>query len=112
MKLAFIGAGNMGLPIARNLLRAGHRLTIYNRTREHAEPLRQEGAALADSPADAARDAEAIVTMLADDHAVEDVVHGFVGTLARGAIHIGMSTVSVALSKRLAEMHAERGQIY
>jgi 3-hydroxyisobutyrate dehydrogenase-like beta-hydroxyacid dehydrogenase len=112
MKLAFIGAGNMGLPIARNLLRAGHSLTIYNRTRERAEPLRQEGAALADSPADAARDAEAIVTMLADDHAVERTVQSFVETLARGAIHIGMSTVSVALSKRLAEMHTARGQIY
>jgi 3-hydroxyisobutyrate dehydrogenase-like beta-hydroxyacid dehydrogenase len=112
MKLAFIGAGNMGLPIARNLLRAGHSLTIYNRTRERAEPLRQEGAALADSPADAARDAEAIVTMLADDRAVEQSVQSFVETLARGAIHIGMSTVSVALSERLAEMHTTRGQIY
>jgi 3-hydroxyisobutyrate dehydrogenase-like beta-hydroxyacid dehydrogenase len=112
MKLAFIGAGNMGMPIARNLLRAGHSLTIHNRTRERAEPLRQEGGTLADSPAEAAREAEAIVTMLADDHAVEHVVWNFVETLARGAIHIGMSTVSVALSKRLAEMHAARGQIY
>jgi len=112
MKLAFIGAGNMGLPIARNLVRSGHSLTIYNRTRERAEPLRQEGAAMANSPADAARDAEAIVTMLADDQAVEQVVQSFAETLARGAIHIGMSTVSVGLSKRLAEMHAARGQIY
>jgi 3-hydroxyisobutyrate dehydrogenase-like beta-hydroxyacid dehydrogenase len=112
MKLAFIGTGNMGLPIARNLLRAGHSLTIHNRTRERAEPLRQEGAALADSPADAARDAEAVVTMLADDHAVERAVQSFIETLARGAIHIGMSTVSVALSKRLGELHAGRGQIY
>lgn len=102
----------MGLPIARNLLRAGHSLTIYNRTRERAEPLRQEGAALADSPADAARDAEAIVTMLANDHAVEQAVQSFIKTLARGSIHIGMSTVSVALSKRLAEMHASGGQFY
>src|ERR1700683_4834533 len=105
MKLAFFGAGNMGLPIARNLLRAGHSLTIYNRTRERAEPLRQDGAALADSPADAARDAEVIGTMLADDPAVEQAVQSFVGTLAPGAIHIGMTTASVALSKRLAEMH-------
>ena len=112
MKLAFIGAGNMGLPIARNLLHAGHSLTIYNRTRARVEPLRREGAAMADSPADAARHAEAIVTMLADDRAVEQSVQSFVETLAGGAIHIGMSTVSVALSKRLAEMHAARGQIY
>ena len=70
MKLAFIGAGNMGSPIARNLLRAGHQVTVYNRTRARAEPLIQDGATLADSPADAARDAEAVITMLADDHAV------------------------------------------
>jgi len=112
MKLAFIGAGNMGSPMERNLLRAGHQVTVYNRTRAHAEPLRQDGAALADSAADAARDAEAIVTMLADDIAVEQTAQSFVETLARGAIHIGMSTISVACSKRLAERHAARGQVY
>ena len=112
MKLAFIGAGNMGSPMERNLLRAGHQVTVYNRTRAHAEPLRQDGAALADSSADAARDAEAIVTMLADDIAVEQTAQSFVETLARGAIHIGMSTISVACSKRLAERHAARGQVY
>jgi len=102
----------MGTPMARNLLRAGHYVTVYNRTRERAEPLRQEGAALADSPVDAARNAEAVITMLADDGAVEQAVQGFSGTLARGAIHVGMSTVSVALSQRLAESHAARGQGY
>ena len=102
----------MGVPMARNLMRAGHHVTVYNRTREHAEPLGQEGAALADSPADAARNAEAVITMLADDGAVEQAVQGFSGTLARGAIHVGMSTVSVALSQRLAESHAARGQGY
>jgi 3-hydroxyisobutyrate dehydrogenase-like beta-hydroxyacid dehydrogenase len=112
MKLAFIGAGNMGSPMARNLLRAGHQVNVYNRTRAHAEHLRQEGATLAHSPADAARDAEAIVTMLAEDVAVEQAVQGFLETLARGAIHIGMSTISVACSKRLAERHAARGQVY
>jgi len=112
MKLAFIGAGNMGAPMARNLLRAGHQVTVHNRTRAHAEPLRQEGATLADSPADAARDVDAIVTMLAEDHAVEHAAQGFIGTLAPGAIHIGMSTISVACSKRLAEQHAARGQVY
>jgi 3-hydroxyisobutyrate dehydrogenase-like beta-hydroxyacid dehydrogenase len=112
MKLAFIGAGSMGSPMARNLLRAGHQVTVYNRTRAHAEPLCQDGAGLADSPADAARDAEAVVTMLADDPAVEQAVQGFVETLGAGAIHIGMSTISVACSKRLAELHAARGQVY
>jgi 3-hydroxyisobutyrate dehydrogenase-like beta-hydroxyacid dehydrogenase len=112
MKLAFIGAGNMGSPMARNLLRAGHQVTVYNRTRAHAEPLRQDGAALADSPSDAARGVDAIVTMLAEDQAVEQAVEGFLGTLAPGAIHIGMSTIGVACSKRLAERHTAHGQVY
>src|ERR1022692_2855178 len=88
------------------------RSDLYNRTRAHAEPLLQEGAALAESPADAARGADAIITMLADDHAVEQAVQGFLDTLAHGAMHIGMSSVSVACSKRLAEQHAARGQVY
>src|ERR1017187_3497508 len=112
MKLAFVRAFPMGSHMARNLLRAGHQVTVYNRTRAHAEPLLQEGAALAESPADAARDVDAIVTMLADDVAVDQAAQGFLETLARGAMHIGMSTVSVACSKRLAEQHAARGQVY
>jgi len=98
--------------MARNLLRAGHQVTVYNRTRAHAEPLRDDGAALADSPADAARGADAVITMLADDAAVEQTAQGFLETLASGALHLGMSTISVACSKRLAEQHAARGQVY
>ncbi len=112
MKLAFIGAGNMGSPMARNLLHAGHQVTVYNRTRAHVEPLRQDGAAIAESAADAARDVDAIVTMLADDRAVEQAAQRFQETLAPGAMHIGMSTIGVACSKRLAEQHAARGQVY
>jgi len=112
MKLAFVGAGNMGSAMARNLLRAGHQVIVYNRTRARAEPLRQEGAALAGSPAEAAREAEAVITMLADDVAVEPAAQSIQETLASGAIHIGMSTISVACSKRLAGQHAARGQIY
>jgi len=112
MKLAFIGTGGMGLPMARNLLRAGHQLSVYNRTISHAEPLRQDGATLADSPARAVRDAEAVITMLADDRAVEHMVEGFAGALPQGAIHIAMSTQSVALSRRHAAEHAARGQHY
>ena len=112
MKLAFIGTGNMGAPMARNLLRAGHRVIVYNRTRAYAEPLLQEGAAWADSPAEAARDVEAVLTMLADDRAVEEMAQGILETLPPGAIHMGASTISVACSKRLAERHAARGQAY
>jgi 3-hydroxyisobutyrate dehydrogenase-like beta-hydroxyacid dehydrogenase len=112
MKLALIGTGNMGLPMARNLLRDGHQVTVYNRTRARLEPLKHDGALIADSPADAAREAEAVITMLADDHAVEEAAHGFSETLARGAIHISTSTISVACSKSLAEMHAAHDQHY
>jgi 3-hydroxyisobutyrate dehydrogenase-like beta-hydroxyacid dehydrogenase len=112
MKLGFVGAGNMGSPMARNLLRAGHRVTVYNRTRAHAESLWQEGAALAETPADAARDVDAMITMLADDQAVEQAAESFLEALAPGALHIGMSTISVAGSQRLAERHAARGQVY
>jgi len=113
MNIAFIGTGSMGLPMARNLLRAGHVLTAYNRTRARALPLEAEGARLAGSPALAAQDAEAVVTMLADDHAVDEMLAaGLCDALGPGAIHVGMSTVSVAFSKRLAREHAARHQGY
>jgi 3-hydroxyisobutyrate dehydrogenase-like beta-hydroxyacid dehydrogenase len=76
MKLAFIGLGKMGAGMAHNLLRAGHNLAVYNRSREKAEALAKEGARVADSPADACRDAEAVLTMVADDSALEQIVFG------------------------------------
>src|SRR5947207_13834977 len=91
MKVAFIGRGNMGAPIARNLLRAGHELTVYNRTRAKAEPLAANGARIADSLDAAARGAEVAITMLADDQPVRDAVFGgLLHALPPGGIHIGM----------------------
>ncbi len=115
MQLGFIGLGSMGLPIARNLLKAGHKVVVYNRTRAHAEELIKDGAQVADSPAAAAHGAEVVFSMLADDHAVESVVfgeHGLLGGLAAGAQHVSMSTISVALSQRLAQEHAAQKQEY
>lgn len=112
MKLGFIGTGNMGAPLARNLLRAGHSVTVYNRTRAHAEPLERDGASLAESAAEAACGAEAVITMLADDRAVEKAAEDFRDALPRNGIHLGMSTVSVALSARLAKAHTAQGQHY
>ena len=102
----------MGSPMAGNLLRAGHSLTVYNRTQSRGEALRQDGAVMAGSPAEAARDTDAVITMLADDAAVEQTAYAFAETLPSGAVHIGMSTISVALSQRLAELHSARGQHY
>ena len=115
MKIGFIGLGNMGLPMARNLLKAGHELTVYNRTPQKAQPLQADGAKVAATPAEAALTAEAVITMLADDAAVEAVVSGHDGILQAmrpGALHVGMSTISVELSRRLAKLHEDRGQAY
>jgi 3-hydroxyisobutyrate dehydrogenase-like beta-hydroxyacid dehydrogenase len=104
----------MGLPIARNLLRAGHELTIYNRTRSKAEALASEGARVADSLAEACT-LEVVITMLADDAAVEQTAFGdggLVNTLARGGVHLSLSTISTALSRRLTKAHTARGQSF
>ena len=112
MEIGLIGLGNMGTGIAKSLLRAGHRVTVYNRTRSRAEALRGDGATVAASVAEACR-GEAVLTMLADDAAVESMVFGDAGILAsvsRGGLHISLSTISVALSDRLAAEHARVGQ--
>ena len=112
MNIAFIGLGNMGHAMAQNLINAGHRLTVWNRTHSRAESL---DARIANNPADAARHAEVVITMLADDKAVESVVFGrdgFLESMPEGAIHISMSTISVDLSRRLIHAHAEKKQQY
>lgn len=115
MKVGFIGLGNMGSAMARNLIKAGHLLTVYNRTRSRAEELGSLGATIADSPNEAASGAEALITMLADDRAVEEVIFSpgaAIQSLPAGGVHISMSTISVALSRRLDEAHREKQQIY
>jgi 3-hydroxyisobutyrate dehydrogenase-like beta-hydroxyacid dehydrogenase len=115
MKVGFIGLGNMGMPMARNLLAAGHQVRAYNRTLARAQELAQVGAAVASTPAEAAAEAEVVVTMLADDAALEAVVlgpQGILDALPEGAVHLSMSTIGVATARRLAQAHAQRGQGY
>jgi 3-hydroxyisobutyrate dehydrogenase-like beta-hydroxyacid dehydrogenase len=98
MKVAFLGLANMGAPMGRNLVKAGHQVTVWNRTRERA--MEVSGAVAANTPAEAARDTEVAVTMLADDQAAETVVFGENGLLQglpRGSIHVSSSTISVEL---------------
>jgi 3-hydroxyisobutyrate dehydrogenase-like beta-hydroxyacid dehydrogenase len=112
MDLGFIGLGNMGAGIARSLLRGGHRVTVYNRTRERAEALGKDGATVAGSVAEACR-GEAVLTMLADDAALESVAFGEDGilrALARDHHHISLSTISVELSEKLTVEHTRNGQ--
>jgi len=114
MRIGLIGLGQMGTGIAANLLKTGHELTVYNRTRAKAKAFASEGAKVADHIADACR-GDAVITMLSNDDAVENAVYsdgGVLASLSKGAIHISSSTISVALSKRLAEHHADRGQRY
>lgn len=113
MKVGFIGLGQMGSGMAARLFDAGHDLTVYNRTRAKTKPLQEGGASVADTPAGACSGAEAVFTMLADDHAVEEVVfgeQGILGALPRGAVHISSSTLSVDFTRRLAAAHADAGQ--
>jgi 3-hydroxyisobutyrate dehydrogenase-like beta-hydroxyacid dehydrogenase len=121
MKLGFLGLGRMGRAMAKNLLRAGHTVTVWNRTRSTSDAFASaKGAHVAESPAEAARGAEIVLTMLADDAAVASVVLGegdgspepLASGLAPGAIHVSMSTIGARMSKHLAEAHAERGQRY
>jgi 3-hydroxyisobutyrate dehydrogenase-like beta-hydroxyacid dehydrogenase len=115
MKVGFIGLGNMGAAIAGNLIKAGHTLSVYNRTRSRAEAFASLGASVAETPAQAATDAEAIITMLADDRAVEEVIFSpgnAIEALPVGSVHISMSTISVGLSRRLAESHSAKQQHY
>jgi 3-hydroxyisobutyrate dehydrogenase-like beta-hydroxyacid dehydrogenase len=112
MKTGFVGLGHMGAAMAANLVKAGHDLTVYNRTASKAEPLVALGAKLAKTAGEAAR-GDAVITMLADDQAVEDAtfgVQGIIASLPKGALHISCSTISVALSDHLTEAHAKAGQ--
>jgi 3-hydroxyisobutyrate dehydrogenase-like beta-hydroxyacid dehydrogenase len=108
MKLGFIGLGQMGAGMAANLLKAGHEVTVYNRSPGKAQALSALGARVATRVADACR-AEVIITMLANDDAVQSVVFdegGILASAATGTVHISMSTIGVGLSARLAAAHA------
>jgi 3-hydroxyisobutyrate dehydrogenase-like beta-hydroxyacid dehydrogenase len=103
----------MGSAIAANLLKAGHSVTVWNRSADKAGPLVAAGAQLAHSPADAA-DGEVVLTMLAHDAAVEAVVFGEGGILSApaGVLHVSLSTISLTLADRLTEAHAAAGGSY
>ena len=115
MKVGFIGLGSMGSAIARNLVKAGHDLTVYNRTRSRAEPFGSLGARIAETPNEAAVDADVLITMLAHDAAVEAVIFApgnAIEALPAGAVHISMSTISVGLSRNMEKAHSQKKQNY
>jgi 3-hydroxyisobutyrate dehydrogenase-like beta-hydroxyacid dehydrogenase len=112
MRIGFLGLGMMGTPMALRLIAAGHELSVWNRTEARTEPLAREGAIVAGTPAEAELGADAVITMLFDDAAHEEVLfgaNGLMDALSPGALHISCSTISVALSERLTAEHARRG---
>jgi 3-hydroxyisobutyrate dehydrogenase-like beta-hydroxyacid dehydrogenase len=106
--IGFVGLGSMGLPIARNLTRAGYRLRVYNRTPSRAEPLLElDSVDLVRSPSEAAEPGGIVFTMLIDDDAVEHLTVGEDGLAARlgpEGLHISMSTIAPATCTRLAQL--------
>jgi 3-hydroxyisobutyrate dehydrogenase-like beta-hydroxyacid dehydrogenase len=114
MKIGILGLGSMGQPMARRLARAGHVVTAWNRTRSRVEALAGDGVKVAATPAEACR-GDVLITMLSDDAALEEVLLPG-GRLASagtpGLIHVGMSTISDALTTLLASAHREAGQSY
>jgi 3-hydroxyisobutyrate dehydrogenase-like beta-hydroxyacid dehydrogenase len=121
MNLGFLGLGHMGQAMAQKLLRSGHSVTVWNRTRGKGEPLTDDGARIAGSPAEAAQGAQVVLSSLANDDAVTAAVLGLgtasgpdplIAGLAPGAAHLSLSTISPALSKRLAQAHEAAGQRY
>ncbi|MFJ5250626.1 NAD(P)-dependent oxidoreductase [Serratia liquefaciens] len=113
MKIGFAGLGGMGSAMAANLLQAGYGVKVWNRSPQAAQPLVSAGAVQARQPEELA-EVDVLISMLANDAATEQVVveSGLLQQLRAGAIHINMATVSVALAKRLALLHAERNVGY
>jgi 3-hydroxyisobutyrate dehydrogenase len=115
MRIGAIGLGTMGAPMARHLIKAGHDVTVWNRTRHREEPLAELGAARADSAAAAADGADAVLTCVSDDPDLEAVVFGTDGvasTLRTGSVLVDCSTASPSLARSLAERLAVDGRLF
>lgn len=112
-KIAFFGLGSLGTPIAANLIRDGHQVTIWNRTSGKGRSLIELGAKEAESPAEAVSPGGVLVTVLADDAALElTVTQEVLQRLGSGSLHISMSTISPATARRQALVHARYGVAY
>jgi 3-hydroxyisobutyrate dehydrogenase-like beta-hydroxyacid dehydrogenase len=111
--IGFVGLGNLGTPIARNLVAAGFPVTVYNRTAEKTRTLAEAGAKVAQSPAGVATPGGVVITIVSDDRAVEEVAgDALLAALGRGGVHLSLSTILPATSERLAASHAKHGVAY
>jgi 3-hydroxyisobutyrate dehydrogenase-like beta-hydroxyacid dehydrogenase len=115
MKIGFIGLGNLGTPIALNILESGHELFVYNRTLSKTESLAAKGAIVCQDVASLARQCPVVFSMVSDDAALTSIVEseqGLLKNLKAGSIHISMSTILPLTAKNLGEMHRQREQHY
>jgi len=113
--IGFIGLGNMGMHMAKNLIDAGYHLQVYNRTISKIKDLPQHGVTACKTPAEAAANVHALISMLSEDEIVKETVSGVNGilkTFPKGAVHISMSTIGPDTSEELAKLHADAGSIY
>jgi 3-hydroxyisobutyrate dehydrogenase len=111
-RIGFVGLGIMGKPMARNLLKAGYHLTVWNRSQPGIEELVGDGASPASSPEDVAHQSDVIITMVTDSPDVEKVALGPKGIIEGGRpglVHIDMSTISPAVTRAIASRLAEKG---
>ena len=115
MKIGFIGLGNLGTPIALNLIDNGHTLYVYNRTSSKARPLAEKGAIVCDSIAAVAKACDIVFTIVSDDVALKDICegeNGLLNYLQKGSIHISMSTILPQTAADLASLHGQKEQHY
>jgi 3-hydroxyisobutyrate dehydrogenase-like beta-hydroxyacid dehydrogenase len=113
--IGFIGLGNMGLPMAQNLLKAGFPLYVYNRNKNKASLLVKEGAKLANTPGDLLKDSRIVISMVSNDEALDNIVNGVNGLATRlqpGTVHLSMSTVSPSIVKKMKEEHLAKGAYF
>lgn len=115
MEVGWIGLGKMGIPMAKSLIKAGHLVTVYNRTREKEAPLQKEGAKTATAPRSLVEQADVVFLMISDDEAVKDIFQGENGILAadvKDKIIVNMSTISPEISRKMAAALKEKGNHY
>ncbi|MBI4460275.1 MAG: NAD(P)-dependent oxidoreductase [Acidobacteria bacterium] len=108
-RVGFIGLGIMGFPMAENLLKAGYAVTVYNRTRSKGEELARRGAAVADTPGEAGRNAEAVFLCLGDSAAVSEIAETLLPEIQRGSLVVDCSTIAPSVSRAVAAKCRERG---
>src|SRR5687767_3535878 len=115
MKIGFIGLGNLGTPIAENILQNGHELYVYNRTASKTKPLTDKGATACSTIKEVAAACTVIITMVSDDKALKSVSEGTDGLIKNmqpGSVHISMSTILPLTAEELSKQHTQQGSHY